>query len=60
MKQCIAQEIDAKGPPKGLCPFPCKELELRLSPHSYKNSESKENVYDVELQLINEDMMLIL
>ncbi|XP_066928003.1 acid-sensing ion channel 5-like [Clytia hemisphaerica] len=55
IKSCIGKEIEAKGPPKELCPFPCKELELRLSPHSYKSSESKKNVYDVELQLESVD-----
>lgn len=56
VQECIRRNfVKIKGPPKEICPFPCSEMSLRISPHSYKRDDAKEGIYDLELQLESVD-----
>ena len=56
VQDCVRKNfVKIKGPPKEICPFPCSEMSLRISPHSYKQDNAPQDVYDVELQLESVD-----
>lgn len=53
---CIRKNFaTVKGPPKEVCPFPCSEMSLRISPHSYKQDNAPQDTFDLELQLESVD-----